>query len=94
MNNPAPYLTTREVMKVLRIAQSTVYSYVSKGVLHPVQYKRKTRLRFNTAEVYRIAGTTPPPPPSSDSYDFLTKIREEMRRVAELDRKAKNKGEK
>jgi len=90
MNNPAPYLTTREVMKVLRIAQSTVYAYVSKGVLHPVQYKRKTRLRFNTAEVYRIAGTTPP----TSASDFLTKIREEMRRFIELENRTKNKGEK
>ena len=82
MTETPPYLTTPEVMSVLRIARSTVYSYVSKGILHPVQYKQKTRLRFNPLEVYRIAGIAPP----RETRDFLASIREQLQTP-------KNKGE-
>ena len=82
MTETPPYLTTPEVMRFLRIARSTVYSYVYKGILHPVQYKHKTRLRFNPLEVYRIAGIAPP----RDTRDFLASIREQLQTP-------KNKGE-
>jgi predicted site-specific integrase-resolvase len=56
----APY-STRDVMRLLRIAQSTVYRYVSEGVLHPVSHRRKARLKFDPEEIYRVGGLMPIP---------------------------------
>jgi predicted site-specific integrase-resolvase len=48
-------------MRLLRIAQSTVYRYVAEGVLHPVSHRRKARLKFDPEEIYRVGGLMPIP---------------------------------
>lgn len=53
MSGGEHYLTTAEVARVLGVKPTTVYAYVSRGLLHPVQGKRRSL--FKEDEVTNLA---------------------------------------